>query len=725
MAALCYSLAFSLLLLRAASAVSPPQCETRDGERVCAVASSPQRLLLLPDRLIVGAIDSIYSFSPSLELLDVGDASPSASRRHECAVVEAHQAALCRNFVRVLQQVNETSLLACGTNAVFPKCRIVRLENLSSWDYMTADGRKDVGFSPHSDVANVAVLAENGAFLTATFFKFRQAQQTIGLAHSLLESEAEFKVQTPSSSPSWLNDPVFLSAYEVGQHVYFLAREPALEVGGGVEFSRVIRVCKNDSGFRLYAGDSTFTFRTFQKARLRCRAAGREGSIPYDYDRLQATFLLRRADGGDPTLYGTFSSAANGPEGAALCKFSFAELDSVFESGEYLVLEEGQWRVESGGTFACEAGSQRSDQEAETQLLLSRVVPATDPQPMLTVLGDEPLFLTADVVEYGGSELEVVVAALRSGEILQLVWYRGVTYRSTIKTVSSEITDMVLHVDHQTNERRVLFTTSSSVESVTLGRCSRHESCFACFDSHDPYCAWSKEAGVCVNKLSTTSLLDSLTSNQETITEVCGSRPPTSPSPTPADPSSCPHTRYPSETPVGTTSASPGTTDGSDATTITPAGLDKKTTEERGENKGLLAGGTVGGFLFGIPVGLVVCYLFFTVFLKKGKTHDQSQEPGAGQLQMERNEKQPLHSGSRSLELPQTVHRNHTYSKNVNQQEGEQEERDILMDLPFSKGSNSLHLSSHPLNHTPYGGPAPSYSATQGISEKDGCISPV
>ena len=130
----------------------------------------------------------------------------------------------------------------------------------------------------------------------------------------------------------------------------------------------------------------------------------------------------------------------------------------------------------------------------------------------------------------------------------------------------------------------------------------------------------------------------------------------------------------------------------------------------------------MGGFLFGIPVGLVVCYLFFAVFLKKGSKNQEHSENSRGPVHMnhsqrERNDKQPLHNGARSLE--QIVHRNPTSSKNVNLQENHSlEEDDVLTPLPFSKGSSHIQ-------HTVFPQP-PRYQdtlASSKCSEKDATIS--
>lgn len=703
MAARYYSLVLALLLVLRRAAPEP-SCVYRDGERQCALPSTPQRLLLHEDKLVVGAIDYVYLFSPDLSYLDSGDISASASREERCVVFEAPRPALCRNFVRVVQPVNnESTILVCGTNAFFPKCRFHQLGNLSAWNYMTSEEHKDVGFSPHTNNTNLAVLASNGRFFTATFFKFRHIQQTIGMAPRLLEGDGTFTVETPSSNPQCINDPVFVSAYEVGEYIYFFAREPAYEVAG-VEYSRVIRVCKNDSGFRLFPGDETLTFRTFQKARLRCRVGSQDRSvIPYDYDRLQATFLLQPSDG-EPTLYGTFSSPVNGPEGAALCKFSFSSLESVFEDGQYWVFDKPGWSLSSPGSFACpgQPGSQRTEDQARTHQLMHNVVSATEPQPMHTVSGDEITHVAVDVVEYGGDALEVIVLGQRSGLVMLVVRYRGNTYKNTLRTEKNVITTILLHINPLNKERQVIFTTKNTVKSFSMGKCSLYSSCFACFDSHDPYCAWNQTTVSCVNKLTssaaTPALPDSLTSSEYTVTNICGSRPASTPQPRPVDPSTCPHT------PTYTPEPSPGPKD-SDVSTV---GIDQQA-EGKGENVGLLAGATVGGFLFGIPVGLVVCYLFFSVFLKKNSS--KSQEPTTqssrtilhinhNQLQgLSGFEKQPIANSSHYMGRTQVVHRNPaTNCKNVNEVDvgEEEEEDDVLTDLPLSKSIPQSNIRLHP-----------------------------
>ena len=714
MAALYYSLVFALLL--ALTAADKPSCVYGDGESHCAVSSAPQRLLLHENKLIVGAIDYIYSFSLNLTSPDSSDISPTTYRTQQCEEYVAHQPALCRNFVRVVQPVNESLILVCGTNAFFPKCRFIQFGNLSDWEYMTEEEQKDLGFSPHSNSTNVAIMANNGRFFTATYFNFRNSQRTIAMSPLLMEGDGTFTIQTPKSSPHWINDPVtFISAYDIGDHIYFFAREPAYELSSSVVYSRVIRVCKNDPGFLLFADDTTLTFRTFQKARLRCRTTGIDGTNPYDYDRLQATYVLRPSDGGDPTLYAAFSSPLNGPEGAALCKFSFSAINTVFDDGEYLVQENSEWTQESNGAFDCSNGSERTEEQSRRHQLVYNIITPSNPQPMHTVLGDDILHVAVDIVEYDGSVLEIVILGQKKGLITQIIYYQGNIYKNTIRKVTEEITHLIVSKTLSDKKLELMFTTDSSIQAITLGKCTQYNTCFKCFDSNDPYCGWSEsDERRCVNKLTivSSSVVDVLTSNEETVNDICGPRTTTLPPDQPTNPSSCPHTTQP-PSPTTDSTDDPTTHDEPTlSTTPDASGLDEASDGKK-ENTGLLAGATVGGFLAGVPVGLIVCYLFFNIFLKnKNKSelspvvqmagesctrlhnnHNQSQEHT-------RVDKPSISNTTRCLAQSHSVtHRNHTIIKNVNQQNNNslKEEDDVLTDLPLSKeGKDGLFPLQHP-----------------------------
>ena len=606
------------VLLIASSAASDPKCEINGDTRQCLLPSPPQRLSLIGGKLIVGAVDHLFAFGLDLTYLNGVELSPSADRSHKCEFEQRNE--LCRNFIRVVQRVpGSARILVCGTNAFSPKCRFHNESNLSDWTFLSAPAHQDVGFSPYSNDSSVALLASNGRFFTTTLFVSRHAQKFISMAPEPLKGNATFTVRTPNSGILWLNLPTFISVYEVGEWVYFFALEPAYEVDNGlaVVYSRVIRMCKNDTGFRQFPTDPALTFLTFQKARLKCTQDGELDSIPFDYDRLRATYLLHFV-GQEPVLYGAFSSPANGPEGAAICKFSFGQIQSVFEDGEYLVFKgNNRWTRATADPFVCpgQEGSQRSEQQAkEHQLIFSAITPL-EPQPIFRMTGEEITQLAVDVATYQGHPLEVMLAALKSGAIVQVVVYDGKVYKASLRGPGDNIQDLL--VTRQGGEvRLVVLTTANTVESLSLGNCSKHSSCADCLLSRDPYCGWNDSAG-CVNKMvagQSSSLTDSVTVSDAVATMVCGSPLPPVQSSVCARSSSLPSSISSSEGSETVSSSNP-------THTPSPPSVDaNQRRSDRGqEDAGLLTGVTVVGFVLGVPVGLAICYLFFRTFLKWNK----------------------------------------------------------------------------------------------------------
>lgn len=707
--------AYVLLVLVAATSESAGQgvsCENHGVTRVCSLPSAAQRIAATGGRVVVGAVDYLAAFSPELELEDSVNLAPSDSRIHTCVNEQFQPQALCRNFIRVVLPVDPHQefshrVLVCGTNAFFPKCRFHLVANLTDWQYATSESHRDNGFSPHSNESNVvALLASNGHFFSATSFSFL-GQQIIGVSQQPFESAPTFPVRTPLSDPRWIGDSIhFIASYEVGQHVYFFARERAAEILPlQVEYSRVIRICRNDPGFELIGGDRTLTFLTFQKARLMCRHQGQNSPLPYDYDRLQATFLLQDI-GSQPMLYGVFSSPTNGPEGAALCKFRFSSIQSVFDSGKYLKRNnsDGRWEPVPASPFVCpgEEGVQREEDEAEQLQLVSTADGALEPQVLHRMDGDQFTHIAVDVAQLRGEPLEVVLLSLRNGGVVQVVSYESRVYNASVPTAGTPIIqDILIEREPQSEVRQVIFTSGNTVQSFSLGNCSLHDTCYKCIDSRDPYCAWHVPSSHCLNKLTSiaqsleaTSFLDPLASDEGSVSQTCGPRPSVPTRPPEPDPSTCTRHSFPS-----TGSGSGGPSDHSTADfptgTVTPSPTQPEftdseslnTREDTQENIGLLAGASVGGFLVGIPVGLVVCYLFFSLFLKRGKppaptgatihANNQLQEEDSSQTAGKQN-------GIRHIELSHQVQAN-SATKNVNQYPKTfDEDDDVLADLPSS-----------------------------------------
>ena len=735
-----YCLVQCITIIGATAASTSCQSATH-GRRSCSLPSPPGRVRLVGDRLFIGAKDILLSFTFDLQSSEEVDLSPTNTTITGC-LGQLNPPAACRNFIRVIEPippsaVNESRqldrILVCGTNAYSPKCRLHARTDISDSYFMTPERREDTGFSPYSERSVVGVLTTNGQFYSGTYFQPYSPQRTIGMAPRPLQRNGAFSIETPSADPLWLNRPEFVSAYEVGDHVYFFVREPAYEVnlGRDVVYSRAIRMCKSDQvGFQRHAGSGeTNTFLTFQKARIRCTFSGESGSIPYDYDELQATFLLNSTE---PVLYGVFAAPANGPEGAAICKFSFSQsvtpgsLTQVFEQGTYYVpanMARTSWRNDNPGPFSCPgAGNpQRTPEQARQNQLVLSPAAAMNPQPIHVVSGDEITSIAVDLVEYRGVQQEVLYYGLRSGEIRQLVTNGSVQREHVINKAGETVSNVVIYKN--VDEIRYLSaTTDAHIMSFALGNCSQYNGCFECLDSKDPYCVWDLDHGLCSNKTNASRFsslqLQSFLASENDVIAACGARPSVSTQPTPtAQPSTCQvgyaATRTPQSTNPPTTRApsssnqpsdsSPSTSDvDTDCTSSsTPTGESVPTPPVSGGVIGesspqisipILVGVSIGGFAVGIPFGLVICSVFYLLFVRKRNNNKHQRRSanvsdGPSPVVMA-----PINNFTGSQKKEQMLQLQDRYvginpsaqtPKNVNQyNEHEEDDDDVLTELP-------------------------------------------
>ena len=658
----------ALITVHLAAAAHPPECSDIAHGRSCSLNSNAETVAVFGNRVFVGVADHIYSFGRDLTLLQSVNVNPQEDNIDTCATLFPGGlfTSECKNFIRVIQQVpsgfetnsiDQGQIMVCGTNAFFPKCTIHQSDNLSNYSFMTSGDNVDEGYSPYSNSDPiVALLASNGRFFSATVFQpFQTQQRTIGMASNPLKGGSIFHVTAPTSDPLWFNRPEFISTYEIGEHIYFFIREPAYEVDDGesVVYSRAIRICKNDNGQVPGTSSGTTDFLTYQKARMRCSYGGQRGSIPYNYDNLESTFLWNGTGNQSLALYAVFSSPDNGPEGGAICKFSFDEtvegsLTEVFEDGDYTVRvtqENNQqvWITEQPGPFSCPGttGTQRTVEQANRYQLVASSVEAMDPEPLHVVSGKKLDKIAVDVIVFNGSVQEVVYFTTDSGEIHQVVHVAGSGSSSQVDHVIRSIDGAVSYLSvHQGNgkTRQVYATTEDTIMTISRGKCTQYQSCFECLDSRDAYCGWIPGMNKCMNKLkahSISGLIEAHSASEDTIVSTCGARSDNQ-NPTPMVPTvSCPLPPRPTNG------------NGDPATNaICPPETVGLSDGEKADNMDIptIVGATVGAFVLGVPVGAFVCFIFFRMFVKprQPKSSGGLEESYSGTRQTPYN----LHSNS-------------------------------------------------------------------------------
>ncbi|MEQ2202877.1 Semaphorin-5B [Xenoophorus captivus] len=196
----------------------------------------------------------------------------------------------CQNYIRVLL-VNKTEVMTCGTNAFQPLCITREVGNMSR----VLERVNGVARCPYDPRHNsTAVVTESGELYAATVIDFSGRDPVIYRSLGGMPP-----LRTAQYNSKWLNEPHFISAYDIGLFTFFFLRENAVEHDcGKTVYSRVARVCKNDIGGRFLLED---TWTTFMKARLNC---SRSGEIPFYYNELQSTFYLPEQD----LIYGIFTT---------------------------------------------------------------------------------------------------------------------------------------------------------------------------------------------------------------------------------------------------------------------------------------------------------------------------------------------------------------------------------------------------------------------------------
>ena len=529
-------------------------CKTEGHDHACYFPAgfSPDRILVEGDTVFVGSTDYVFELrsSEGLQVKQMLDVSPAQSRLDDCT----EDASVCRNFVRSilpiststlpqeLRQRYNNSILVCGTNAFFPKCSVHKRSNLTDWFYVTPEDHPDEGFSPYSKEQNIGLLSENGNYYASTIFQRHQQISRIAVAQNPLQFNATFIAATQENNRLWLYETArFVSMLETDTHIYVFAREPAFEINNGnsMMVSRVVRVCKTDTGIiegSFQPGDIA-RWRTYQKLTLKCTHGA---PFAFEYNELSAVHVHTPSNG-QAVVYATFSAPSNGPKGSAICRFSFSALNTIFESGMFYVKMPGMWVQENSAQFACPGGpsnEQRENVDALNNLLM--FTPA-ESSALYRIQGDEYTQIVTDGYQYGGDNYEVIFVGKGRGEVWTMVRRNGIELNQyklfTPMTDQKPITHLQLDTSLANEIRRLFVATEDLLLELTLGNCSRYESCTECMESIDPYCVWLNNTQQCHNKLTNYSPIIGAFETVEPrnatfLTGICGSGTPHTTTPT-------------------------------------------------------------------------------------------------------------------------------------------------------------------------------------------------
>uniref|UniRef100_M3ZF35 Semaphorin-2A n=1 Tax=Xiphophorus maculatus TaxID=8083 RepID=M3ZF35_XIPMA len=394
----------------------------------------------------------------------------------------------CQNYIRVLL-VNKTEVMTCGTNAFQPLCISREVGNISR----VVERVNGVARCPYDPRHNsTAVVTESGELYAATVIDFSGRDPVIYRSLGGMPP-----LRTAQYNSKWLNEPHFISAYDIGLFTFFFLRENAVEHDcGKTVYSRVARVCKNDIGGRFLLED---TWTTFMKARLNC---SRSGEIPFYYNELQSTFYLPEQD----LIYGIFTTNVNSIAASAVCAFNLSAITQTF-NGPFRSQENPRstWLPTPNPihNFQCgtindkgpnEGLTERSLQDAQRLYLMNDVVQPESVDPL--VMQDDVRFsnLVVDIVQGMDTLFHVMYISTEYGTILKALATPNKNlqgcYLEEMELHRTGVREPILSLQILHSDRSLFVGLKDRVLKIPLERCSSYKTETLCLEARDPYCGW-------------------------------------------------------------------------------------------------------------------------------------------------------------------------------------------------------------------------------------------
>ncbi|XP_037398830.1 semaphorin-6C-like isoform X1 [Pygocentrus nattereri] len=487
-----------------------------------------QRMIRINYMLYVAARDHVFAVNLSASVTQIIPQQTLTwmSTDVEKCTMRGKNTDECYNYIKVLVLRNDETLFACGTNAFNPTCRNYRLSSLEQVGVELV-GQARCPFESHQ--ANVGIFA-GGQFYSATMSDFQASDAVI---YRSLGGEGSPVLRSIKYDSKWLREPQFVHAIEYGSYVYIFFSEIAVEsmALGKVMYSRVARVCKNDSGGSARVLERYWT--SFLKARLNCSVPGE--SIFY-FDVLQSISNVIQINQ-RPAVVGVFTTQKNSIPGSAVCGFYMDEIERVFrgrfkeqkgtDSAWSAVPEEQVPKPRPGSCAGDGSASAFSSSVLFPDSMLSFIkahplmdecVSSINNQPFLThtISGCRLTQIVVDTVAGPYKNCTVIFLGSEDGHVLKVLMNSDLNSSQTTTLLEDihvynpskcnedrrhlGLDRKVLGLEMDKEHHALFVAFSSCIIRVPLSRCTQQfRNCRShCLSSHDPYCVWL-QTGTCAN----------------------------------------------------------------------------------------------------------------------------------------------------------------------------------------------------------------------------------
>uniref|UniRef100_A0A1A7WWI3 Semaphorin 4e n=1 Tax=Iconisemion striatum TaxID=60296 RepID=A0A1A7WWI3_9TELE len=481
--------------------------------------------------VLLGAREAVYA----LNISNISDKKSAVywpvteEKQRECANKGKDAEVECRNYIRTLHSVNDSTVYVCGTYAFSPICDYMTLVN----GQLTLKGKQEEGKGkcPFDPFQRYSSLMVGNDLYSATSINFLGSEPVI-LRSSNLALRTEVK-------STWLSEPNFVYMDFVGESfespdgdddkIYLFFSENALEYDfySKVAVSRVARVCKGDMG-----GKRTLQkkWTSFLKASLDCPFP--KPSLP---PIVQDVFLLKHEDWRKSVFYAVFTPQSSLSQISAVCAFTVSAVRDHFNQGKfktYVAVETShvKWVMYTGevpvprpgaciNNVARNMGMNHSLDLPDKTLQFIRDLPLMDeavsPQTGVPLLLKRGALLTRIVVDrvlaLNGERYDVMFIGTENGFIQKAVNFDGEMF--IIEEIQVYENPEAISILRLSSRKGQLFAGSEfGAVQIPVSDCSRYGSCVDCILSRDPYCAWDLSSAQCspVYSLSPNTALQSL-----------------------------------------------------------------------------------------------------------------------------------------------------------------------------------------------------------------------
>uniref|UniRef100_A0A3B4AK45 Uncharacterized protein n=1 Tax=Periophthalmus magnuspinnatus TaxID=409849 RepID=A0A3B4AK45_9GOBI len=456
--------------------------------------------------MLLGAREAIYA-------LDMSDISVKKSavywrvteeKQRECTYKGKQAEVECRNYIRILHRINDTTMYVCGTNAFSPTCDFMSFERGQlRLQGMQEEGKGKCPFDPFQRYSSLMV---GNDLYSATSINFLGSEPVV-LRSSNLALRTEFK-------SSWLSEPNFVYMDFVEESVdspdgdddkvYLFFSENAMEYDfySKVAVSRVARVCKGDMG-----GQRTLQrkWTSFVKARLDCALP--EPSLP---PIVQDVFLLKHKDWRESLFYTVFTPQSGLSQVSAVCAYKVSDIRHIFTEGKFktpVAVETShvKWVMYTGEVPVPRPGGcinsldlpDKTLQFIRDRPLMDDAVRPITGEPLLVKRGALLSRIVVDRVQaLDGQTYDIMFIGTENGYIQKAVNYGGEMF--IIEEIQVFENHDAINILRLSSSSGQLYAGSEfSAVQMPLSNCSRYESCVDCILARDPYCAWDFSTGHC------------------------------------------------------------------------------------------------------------------------------------------------------------------------------------------------------------------------------------